>query len=741
MLHIGLGVAQYFLEADMLRMKCLKQILLCGVCATGIVFGVEEGEKDNSGDSTWKDVVAESRSVSPEIASLQFGRAGGIYWDIDKLVTALHEAVQLTNKAQFDDASCQNVLLFGRTGAGKSTLHNIMMGRNLIESRHERTKKKYLSLSSNEEGAIMGYDVISCTKLPYAKRRGSFCFYDLPGAFDTDGKKERLAASLMMEAAVKNLPALKLCIVIDKAEIDMGKGEGLKQLAHELSGIVDFTEQSPPSILYIINDKYSADFDEESIDAELSEHIDATSRRLTELHTQNQHTKITDYIPKFKARKGGYELILPPEVEEKQELLRFLVHMKKSPKYVTNFYYAQERIHIENNIKQLLSTRILTIPEKGFKFTNYNEERKEFSRDFYEFIRQANEILRGVDNYPSIIREEKRRVNNARNEVTRLEQSNASNLDQNQIDELVQKARQNDIDEITEVINALTKDIGDLSSNIEKVEKEIDELKKKGPEVVFSKKIRGRNDHWYYLWSYHVISCDLGHSILQTTAQECYSNEKGKTNVCLFHQASGQVKLEYYSKWAEESQLDVEITANYLDIPKNKALLEDKDIIWKKSMKEKADTLEKKSKEQEKLTAKIQSFDSERVIQRNIEEERQVLATLIAEKRAALSAYQEVLASHERQYDMNKRAVDHNLSLLQRIVTLIQDLKWDNDNVLLDEFNQRVRAYEQTHLKLEQKAQGVNLGSNSSSSNAEINSSILMQDDDAEKEKVTTDLD
>jgi len=131
------------------------------------------------------------------------------------------------------------VVFFGKTGAGKTTLINYLLGKSLIHTGRGR-----LDLDASEtQGFNIGHGNSSCTSEPSCVKCGGLWYWDFPGFGDTGGPIVDSFNALIMKRVVENAKIVRFALVTNLGEIETGRGQGFEEYVNQISRLI------PPTLI------------------------------------------------------------------------------------------------------------------------------------------------------------------------------------------------------------------------------------------------------------------------------------------------------------------------------------------------------------------------------------------------------------------------------------------------------------------------------------------------------------
>ncbi len=204
----------------------LKRWLLVLVCAVSSVCAMEftKGE------------LCEGIPIAKVVCAEDMSKKTGDFESIlDSERTELAEKISM-----YPDAS--HVVFFGDTGAGKTTLANLLTGREVLA---EKVKGRIiLAASGVHHGVGSGTKQISC----YYSECDNTCYWDLPGLRDSNGWEKDTLNAILRKQLFDSLPNAKI-VVVAKSEDMAGRATNFGALLKYVVAV--FPEENLPFCSYL----------------------------------------------------------------------------------------------------------------------------------------------------------------------------------------------------------------------------------------------------------------------------------------------------------------------------------------------------------------------------------------------------------------------------------------------------------------------------------------------------------
>lgn len=144
------------------------------------------------------------------------------------------------------------VAFLGNTGAGKSTLINLLAGKKLVRSKDQRS---YV-LEDDQDGSAMkiGRGGESQTRFPQSidvnvPGVGELRFFDLPGFNDTNGSEKNLVNAALTRRVLSEAASVRLMFVVGEDQFTADKSASVRSMFHALKHLFVSGEQDADSIL------------------------------------------------------------------------------------------------------------------------------------------------------------------------------------------------------------------------------------------------------------------------------------------------------------------------------------------------------------------------------------------------------------------------------------------------------------------------------------------------------------
>ena len=275
-------------------------------------------------------------------------------------------------------AKDQHIVAFlGNTGAGKSTLVNLLAGKKLKKSPDE---EDYVLEDSNDGTAmVIGQGGKSETLYPKSIDVDGLRFFDLPGFNDTDGSERNLVNAAFIRRILLEAASVRFVYVAGQDQFTADRSASIKHLFHSLKKLfvvdqeVDLTENSvfvatkitcaPQADIINFLLKKTDSRDKAEITQQLrswhqNDKILRMFHPLRERHNQNVRDEILNHIRATnptKVRGINVSALYPPETKSSLERM-FLTVM-------------------EDTFNRQLGTSLTTLSDYDGEISRYREER------------------------------------------------------------------------------------------------------------------------------------------------------------------------------------------------------------------------------------------------------------------------------------------------------------------------------------------------------------------------------
>lgn len=152
------------------------------------------------------------------------------------------------------DQEEKGILLLGKTGAGKSTLANMMCGKDLEVIYHERLGKLVIATNASNDKDIfkIAQEDKSETTLPNKARIGDVVLWDCPGFHDSAGIVQEIANAFYIKMLFENTKYIKCVLVVSESYVTQNRGIDFIDTVEHLVKIFNNVEQFQDSLSLVI---------------------------------------------------------------------------------------------------------------------------------------------------------------------------------------------------------------------------------------------------------------------------------------------------------------------------------------------------------------------------------------------------------------------------------------------------------------------------------------------------------
>ena len=195
--------------------------------------GISSSETDDSVDS-------QSEQSVPELSEEDSDS------ECEDFIEEMHELLK-TEEKSYDSG----VLIFGNTGAGKSTLTNLVSGKVRLTVVENDEEELCFDVEDNSQAqAKIGFSsTTSETEEPNEVQLKSTTLFDCPGLFDSKGWKMQIKVAAHMYKIARKVKKIKLVLVVS-AEDSGCRYQSIKKFFENISGMFKCVQEAPLTSLY-----------------------------------------------------------------------------------------------------------------------------------------------------------------------------------------------------------------------------------------------------------------------------------------------------------------------------------------------------------------------------------------------------------------------------------------------------------------------------------------------------------
>lgn len=332
--------------------------------------------------------------------------------NLNKMEALIKEAYQKVDPIRDKDI----VLIIGLTGAGKTTLIDYLLGKEMLRTKGRITSKTKANDNRNETESNTLFAE------GHSKEDLGISYCDTPGFLETRTLEDRICTSVSLELAVKLARSIRgVIVVIEAPTLTTVRGELFRKLSEVLSILFKDPSNVYSSVQFVFTkiDKvtdYVIDLNNDkkeikkSIIGTIEEHYNTILKKIDEINSRYQTSsmrKIVEAIekkfsnsPKDKNSKKQYEA----DKNEVEQLVKEIMIVKLMMTISENIIVSDflDRGETRNDmIDRLFNSS--EVKSDQFNFENhYSKERRKFDEFLGEISAKFSHLMAIKENFPAI---------------------------------------------------------------------------------------------------------------------------------------------------------------------------------------------------------------------------------------------------------------------------------------------------------------------------------------------------
>lgn len=171
--------------------------------------------------------------------------------DLQKEIDFINDSISKCDKVLPKNAN-RTVVFLGNTGAGKSTVFNILCGNELIVIENQYDGSLNFDLKYPNDSNKIGNSATSCTSLPSFKKVGLTTFIDTPGLEDNNGIAQQIINIFYIKKVFSVSSKVKIMLVFDYDSIMVSRGKNLGDLFNHLLELIPNKQLLKKSMNFLI---------------------------------------------------------------------------------------------------------------------------------------------------------------------------------------------------------------------------------------------------------------------------------------------------------------------------------------------------------------------------------------------------------------------------------------------------------------------------------------------------------
>ncbi len=294
------------------------------------------------------------------------------------------------------------VLVIGDMGAGKSTLVNVLTGKELVEIKKFGEVLLEVADTTSINTAKIGHGKETCTEYATVYKGASgtgletspILYCDTNGFRDNRDYEERSCGSILRQATIYSAKTIRaIIVVIDYNTLGVTRGDDFQNLVTLLSDLLKAPKESP--IIYVFSKIYNIFITHDDLLARINDHLSFVKEKIS---------KIEDKLKGFQGIKISFDtakrILKPNNNPIVERLIKEFSELKAVEEILESILVRTENVFLmrakaeqdelkEGIIKRLVDLSTI-IPTNAFNFNTQDNDMRHLEETLIRILRDTS---------------------------------------------------------------------------------------------------------------------------------------------------------------------------------------------------------------------------------------------------------------------------------------------------------------------------------------------------------------